>query len=116
MPNTNLGLNGVAARRIRELRQARGWSLLELGERYGACRNSIHRWELGERPLTLHHVEGIAETLGYTAHISFSESTTEIFRELASVYRDLSPEDQRAVLSLAQQLAGTHTSRPFFEA
>lgn len=100
------GLNEVAARNLRDLRLKRGWSIVELGERYGAGKNSISRWELGIRSLTLHHVEGIAETLGCTAYISFSELSTERFRELAAVYGTLSPEDQRAILHLARRLAG----------
>lgn len=59
-------MEGTARRRLRSLRQARGWSLDELGRRANLAPSTISRLETGGRRLALDHLLTLARALGTT--------------------------------------------------
>lgn len=59
-------LEGVARRRLRSLRQARGWSLEELGRRAGIGPSTLSRLETGQRRMALDHLVLLARVLDTT--------------------------------------------------
>jgi transcriptional regulator with XRE-family HTH domain len=60
-------------RRVRELRQARGYSQEELAERSGLHRTYISSLERGQRNVGLDNVHVLAEALGVPAAGLFEE-------------------------------------------
>lgn len=52
--------------RIRELRNAAGWSIAELASRSGVSRPLLNQWELGTRVPNLRRIDKVAEALGVT--------------------------------------------------
>jgi transcriptional regulator with XRE-family HTH domain len=59
-------LEGVARRRLRSLRQARGWSLEELGRRASIGPSTLSRLETGQRRMALDHLVALARVLDTT--------------------------------------------------
>ncbi|HWI70610.1 MAG TPA: XRE family transcriptional regulator [Baekduia sp.] len=59
-------LEGVARRRLRSLRQARGWSLEELGRRANIGPSTLSRLETGQRRMALDHLVALARVLDTT--------------------------------------------------
>lgn len=59
-------LESVARRRLRSLRQARGWSLEELGRRAGIGPSTLSRLETGQRRMALDHLVSLARVLDVT--------------------------------------------------
>lgn len=58
------GILKKVGNRVRELRQAKGWSQEELGFRAGLHRNYIGGIERGERNVALLNLEKLANALG----------------------------------------------------
>jgi transcriptional regulator with XRE-family HTH domain len=52
------------AGRLRELREAAGWTQEQLAERVGAKREAVARWEAGKREPGWSNVLALAEALG----------------------------------------------------
>lgn len=50
--------------RVKVLRQQKGWSQEELARRIGVERNTVNRWEMGERSPALSMIERLAAELG----------------------------------------------------
>ena len=50
--------------RLRELREARGWTLANLAERVGATNQQISHLELGKRQLTVDWLRRLGTALG----------------------------------------------------
>jgi transcriptional regulator with XRE-family HTH domain len=59
-------LEAVARSRLRSLRQARGWSLEELGRRANIGPSTLSRLETGQRRLALDHLVPLARVLDTT--------------------------------------------------
>jgi transcriptional regulator with XRE-family HTH domain len=59
-------LEGVARRRLRTLRKARGWSLDELGRRTHIGPSTLSRLESGQRRIAIDHLVALARALGTT--------------------------------------------------
>lgn len=59
-------LQDAARRRLRSLRQARGWSLDELAERTFISPSTLSRLESGQRRLAIDHLVTLARALGST--------------------------------------------------
>jgi transcriptional regulator with XRE-family HTH domain len=59
-------LESVAARRLRALRQARGWSLDELGGRANMSPSTLSRLETGRRRIAIDHLVTLARALDST--------------------------------------------------
>ncbi len=63
---TQDALERIARRRLRSLRQARGWSLEELGRRASIGPSTLSRLETGQRRLALDHLVALARALDTT--------------------------------------------------
>jgi transcriptional regulator with XRE-family HTH domain len=59
-------LEEAARRRLRSLRQARGWSLDDLAERTHISASTLSRLESGQRRLAIDHLVTLARVLGST--------------------------------------------------
>ena len=62
--SSELDVNGRIAQRVRELRQARGWTLEQLSERCGVSRSMISVVERGESSPTASLLDKLAAGLG----------------------------------------------------
>lgn len=65
---------GPAPNRIREIRQRRGLTQQELGERIGRTNNQVSRFETGDRPIYLETLRLIARALDCTVGDLLSEA------------------------------------------
>lgn len=93
--------------RIAELRDARGWTQEELGQRANLAGATISRIETGKLTKSLQRLQRIAEALDVSVIDLFELSEadqlrTEMFRLLAK----LEPEDQDAALRILRRMAG----------
>lgn len=61
----------VFGQRVKELREAKGWKLDELGARLGKHRSSISRIENGKQNLTIQAILAIAEALDVSVFVLF---------------------------------------------
>jgi transcriptional regulator with XRE-family HTH domain len=57
-------LTSAKASKIRELREARGLSLEEVGQRMGVSAERVRRWEAGEEDVDGGTLDQLADTLG----------------------------------------------------
>jgi transcriptional regulator with XRE-family HTH domain len=64
------------AGRLRELREAAGWTQGELAERVGVKREAVARWEAGKREPGWSSVLALAEALGVDC-TSFTQAPAE---------------------------------------
>lgn len=63
--NKTMSQQSTTAARIRQARQAKGWSMQQLADRIGAkSRNQIFYYESGKANLTLTTLSRLAEALG----------------------------------------------------
>jgi transcriptional regulator with XRE-family HTH domain len=58
------GTEATARRRLRSLRQARGWTIDDLSERAHLSASTISRIETGDRRITLDHLTALTSALG----------------------------------------------------
>ena len=103
--------------RIKELRLERGWLQADLGKKLNAGKNTISRYENGERGLDVETILKLCEVFGVTADYLLGRSEVESFdlsldeAELLRGYRALSDpgkEYMRHTLALA---ALAHTEK-----
>lgn len=66
--------DGAPPNRIREIRQRRGLTQQELGERIGRTNNQVSRFETGDRPIYLETLRLIARALDCTVGDLLSEA------------------------------------------
>src|ERR1700743_2562133 len=67
---------------LRAMREAKGWSRDELGERSGFAADTIKAFELGKRPVTVYHGQKFDTGFGTEAYRLF-EAETERFGHAA---------------------------------
>lgn len=68
-----MSLKNRVSNALRELRINHGLSQLELADKVGIDNSSIHRYESGERNLSIEKLEEIAYGLGYNVKVVFEE-------------------------------------------
>jgi transcriptional regulator with XRE-family HTH domain len=102
------------ATRIREARDARGWTQDELAERLGVSRAVVSRWENGHTPPTVpEQVNALVLALGLSPEELLREmgvrltspAAARLPRELTELLLAMSPAQQRALLELIRPLA-----------
>lgn len=100
----NVDLRVLFGRRIRELRQDRGWTLAALGERAGLDGKFIQCVETATKSASLETIAKLASGLGVapTELFTFVPEAKERF---VQALRDLSPEDLRRIAEAAEILA-----------
>lgn len=93
--------------RIRELRQERGLTTIELAERAHTSNQQIGRLERGERRLTQDWMQRIAEALGCESWelLPAAPALSNEEREALDDLKALDPETRRSYLSHLRQLA-----------
>ncbi|HBT01609.1 MAG TPA: XRE family transcriptional regulator [Citreicella sp.] len=92
--------------RIKELREAKGWTQLELAERASMSRTQLTMIENETRPANTLRLNAIAAALGVPTEALF-ESDTKTSR-IMELLRHISPEDQAVLLRMAEALASKH--------
>ena len=91
------------ALRIRQLREAKGWTQADLAERARMSRSQLAMIEAETRPANTLRLNAIAAALGVVPEDLFDSGTED--GRLSRVLRQLSDEDRSLVLSLAESLA-----------
>lgn len=102
---------GSIKENIRELRESRGWSQEELGEKIGKTRSAISQYESGSIVPRMGVVEDLARVFGVNKSVIIGDtqasgivlSSTE--RELIDCYRSMTPRFRAELLSLARTMA-----------
>lgn len=91
----------VAGNRLRELREARGLSLVSLGKLAGTTGQQISHLELGRRHLTVEWLEKLAAVLECHPWDIVSDGGPADLREqrLVAMFRLMTPEDQSRLLA-----------------
>jgi Zn-dependent peptidase ImmA (M78 family)/transcriptional regulator with XRE-family HTH domain len=94
--------------RLKEAREARGWSLDELASRLGAHRQLVHRYERGEIQATPVTIARFAEAL--RVPVSFFSSPTPVAEPAPVFYRQFrSKTPPKHLLAVDRQLAWLST-------
>ena len=98
--------------RIKDAREARGWTQEKLAEEIGTTQQTIQRWETGQTDVKSGQILAISKALGVT--VSFimnvndgSESKDAISadeEELLACYRRMGEEQKKEVRNLAKML------------
>ncbi len=88
--STELDVNGRIAQRVRELRQAQGWTLEQLSERCGVSRSMISVVERGESSPTASLLDKLAAGLGVNLSSLFEAPQASAASPLAR--REAQPE------------------------
>lgn len=70
-------LEDIARRRLRTLRQARGWSLEEMGHRAGIGPSTLSRLETGARRMAIDHLVALARALDTTVDELLSDDADD---------------------------------------
>ena len=98
--------------RLKELREARGLSLVALAALVGTTGQEISHLELGKRNLTVNWLKRLALALGCHpwAIISADLPASETEAECLALFRDLGPQEQ--ALFLAELSRRPHGRRP----
>lgn len=73
-----MGLEDTARRRLRTLRQARGWTLDDLAARAHVGASTISRIETGQRRLAVDQLVTLARALGITVDDLFAEDDGDL--------------------------------------
>jgi len=104
---------GVLGRRIREERQAAGWTLEQLGERAGITGAFVAHIEAGRKHGTLETVAKIARALDLQpADLlrvplkSGAGKDALYLRQLARLIKDKTPRQKQALLEVLKSAAG----------
>lgn len=92
--------------RIKEAREARGWTQERLAEAINTTQQTIQRWESGQTDVKSNQLKEISKALGIT--VSFimgldnENGANEVFsddeHELIELYRSLPPKGKHAVI------------------
>lgn len=93
--------NGAMVLRIRQLRQEKGWSQAELGERAGLAPSYVSELERGLKPINTRRLHQIAKALGIEAHELISPQANPLLQELIEIWPSLTQRDQRRLVRLA---------------
>lgn len=91
------------ALRIRQLREAKGWTQLHLAELAGMSRSQLAMIEKETRPANTLRLNAIAKALGVPTEHLFESSSDET--RVLTILRDLSPEDRLNLVRIAESLA-----------
>ncbi|WP_424967309.1 helix-turn-helix domain-containing protein [Dinoroseobacter sp. S375] len=94
------------ALRIRELREAKGWTQADLAARANMSRSQLAMIERETRPANTLRLNAIAKALGVAPERLFSEGGPEA--QIMDLMRSLSEEDRAAIVHLAEALAQKH--------
>ncbi len=70
--------DGVFSLRLRELRDAAGWTQAELASRSGVSERAVAQWERGIRQPSWEHVIALADALGVSTEAFRQEPTPPI--------------------------------------
>ena len=105
--------------RIREARQARGWTQDELAEAVGVSRSAVAQWETGRAGQVTGNLSRIAEVLDVSIeHLAHGRSkrmagqaTSGDEMALLRLYRECSPDDKQLLLRTARRLAAARKRR-----
>jgi transcriptional regulator with XRE-family HTH domain len=96
------------ALRIRELREAKGLTQLQLGEMAGLSRSQLSEIETETKPANTLRLASIARALGVHLDELFEESQEESYRAvILDLMRSMPAEDRDAVIRHAQALSRT---------
>lgn len=89
--------------RIKELREARGWTQEELAERSHMSRSQLAMIEKETRPANTRRLSAIAAALGVPPEGLFDAGTAS--NRVIDLFVKLGPEDQMVLLRMAEALA-----------
>ncbi len=89
--------------RIRQLRDAKGWTQADLADRAGMSRSQLAMIEAETRPANTLRLNAIAAALGVKPEDLFEAGEGE--QELIDLLRILSPEDRAILTHMAEALA-----------
>ena len=89
-----MGNGRLIGERIRQIREARGWSQIKLGEMSGLAGPTINRIENGHRVGRGDTLKRIAEALDVTMDDLISDISTEV---ATATINDLSPKERRLI-------------------
>lgn len=89
--------------RIKELREARGWTQAELAERAHMSRSQLAMIEKETRPANTLRLNAIASALGVPPEGLFDTGTAS--NRVIDLFVKLAPEDQMVLLRMAEALA-----------
>lgn len=100
--------------RIQEAREAHGWTQERLANELGTTQQTVQRWETGAVDPKISKVVAISELLGVTvsyllgtkskyeyAHVDMEDENEA---ELVELYRNLTQEQQDAILALLRSM------------
>ena len=93
--------------RIREVRESKGLTLREVGNRAGFSEQVVQRYETGENKIRVWQLERIARALGVPAYALMNDCETGLHdatRTLLAIFRRLSPSAQRRAVRLLAAL------------
>lgn len=107
-------MKGIVEYRIRDARDARGWTQAELAERAGTTQQAIQRYESGEREPRMRIIAKLSAALGVT--ISYllgldDEASIEVAlapdeRELIKLYRATDARGRDTIMAVARSQSG----------
>lgn len=91
------------ALRIKQLREAKGWTQGDLAERAKMSRSHVAMIEAETRPANTLRLNAIAAALGVHPEDLFAVADEED-RQIMDVLKKLSPEDRAALVRMAEAL------------
>ncbi|HSY24928.1 MAG TPA: helix-turn-helix transcriptional regulator [Polyangiaceae bacterium] len=107
MPGTDLG--ALLGGRLRERREAIGWSQAQLAEAVGVSPNYIGVIERGEKLPTLEVVESASRALGVTVGALFAEDAPDAWADQAVALARAVPAAHRSLVIAVLQAIVTET-------
>ena len=100
--------------RLREWRKANGLTLEALAERLDTTNQTLSRYELGKRELTIHLMEQIAPVLGCRPADLLPDPESVLDdreRRMLAAFKALGPDDGDYLVRVAEALAGAEAAR-----
>ena len=101
---------------LKKLRKASGYTQEQLAKAVGASTRQIGAWERSENELPMDYACTIADVLGCTlddiaCRVSYAvvELPGSDERELAEIYRSVTPEGQQQLMVFARGIAATYS-------
>lgn len=98
--------------RIKEAREARGWTQEQLANALGTTQQTIYRWETGAVDPQASKVMAISEALGITVSyiMGYDKKSqnvdTDDEQELIALYREMTAQQRDAMLAVARAMVG----------